>query len=103
MPRHWLTIHGSYPQDFGYYKTIKDLTREEAVRIARKDARAQEADESGEELWLNKGFILLDHIGMHLDRSLTRNAVKPGIRALYNHDGNYRLIEWEGTSKKSSG
>ena len=88
--QYWIMVHGTYPRDYGDYKRVKALTKGEAARMARVEPPR---DGDGE-LWLNKGFILLDHIGRYFPSGEVRPFIKPGVRALYNHDGKYSLIEW---------
>jgi hypothetical protein len=82
-------VHGCYPRDFGGYTKVRDLTIVEAAALLGIGA-----DEYDRDLFINKGFIL---IGVPLPRDYTvdlRDLIV-GKRAVYNHDGGYRLIEWQ--------
>lgn len=98
MPAHWLTIHACYPQDFGTYYNLKDLTVAEVIDLMKADPNielAKIAAADGEEMWLNKGFILLDHVGISFSIDERRTMIKKECKAVYLHDGNYRLIQFQ--------
>ncbi len=100
-------IHGTYPfdeWDANYtraWKHIQELTKQEAAVMAK----VPESPDGSH--WMNKGFIILElreqdehegvttvqaAIGELMGGVLSPN-VKPGMKAVYNHDGKYYLIE----------
>lgn len=87
---HWLIIHGTYPQDYGPYKLLKELSHDEAAELVQATDKAK----AEEYMWLNKGFILLGHLGVRIPHDQRREKIVPGVQAVYLHDGKYRLIEF---------
>lgn len=70
-------VNGTYPE-VTEWRHLRKLTREEASSLTGYTR----PDWDGR-LFINKGFVLLDGA----------TVVTPGVRAVYNHNEKYQLIE----------
>lgn len=106
-------IHGTYPFDqHGAWRTIRKLRVDEVVELIgiKPEERKNEpcycegTGKNDEYFWLNKGFIVLGFeaplAGDELSCAMIElfdtprvKGIKPGMQAVYLHDGKYSLIE----------
>lgn len=100
-------VHGTYPWDEGpKWKRLESITWKEAAKLMGIDEASVFVDRGDGDvyLWLNKGFVVLDlpkdegatasqMAAVEMVGSARHKDIRPGMRAIYLHDGQYSLLE----------
>lgn len=112
MRRELMPVHGTYPHDTGKWKTVRNLTLQEAADLVGTTVTPEEVEDHESStfgsvyFWINKGFVVIgrselqgapsNSLGlacMEMFCTPEHKDIQVGDQAVYIHDGSYTLIE----------